>query len=234
MCCILTQNSIILIQVMEMSNKLGEFIRSVRLEKDISLRKLAEISDVSFSHLSKVERGDHVPSKDIIEKLSASLEVSEYDLLILAGYQTEAETRFWIEVFEETISDERYFKFIKDLRIFSEVDMSVEAIKFRNEYMHGSNMSDEQREIISEYFFAVASRTERKPIKHSNRLVSEVKEEIGEEYLKWIELADKLSKKGYTPESVMYRLEELDEIETDLSNLLIKIRIKDAKKKGIW
>lgn len=32
----------------------------------------------------------------------------------------------------------------------------------------------------------------------------------------------------------MYRLEELDEIETDLSNLLIKIRIKDAKKKGIW
>jgi transcriptional regulator with XRE-family HTH domain len=70
-------------------NLFGEYIRRVRNLKDLSLRELAEKADMSFSQLSKIERGDSSPTQSTIEKLSFGLNVSKYELLALAGYMSE-------------------------------------------------------------------------------------------------------------------------------------------------
>lgn len=66
----------------------GERIRELRKKKNLSLRALAEAVGVSFTYISKIENekldfGDY-PSEDLIRKLTAALEASEDELLLLA------------------------------------------------------------------------------------------------------------------------------------------------------
>jgi|TARA_R110002110_G_scaffold210249_1_gene422719 DNA-binding Xre family transcriptional regulator len=41
---------------------LGNYIMRLRLENEFSLRKLAKCTGISLASLSRLERGDHVPS----------------------------------------------------------------------------------------------------------------------------------------------------------------------------
>ena len=62
---------------------LGAFIRSQRAMADLSLRDLAERTQVSNAYLSQVERGLHEPSIRVLHSIAAALGVS-LDLM-LAG-----------------------------------------------------------------------------------------------------------------------------------------------------
>jgi len=212
-----------------MNNKFGELIRLRRLEKDISLRKLAERTDISFSHLSKLERGEHTPSKDIIGELSVALDLSEYDLLILAGYQTDAEMLFWTRVYTNVILDKRFLdKYgAKDVTIYQKDDFSLDAIKMRNNYIHGGLEDDELREIISEHFLNIASNNPQQVIRKTNKIVTEVREELGKEYLEWIALADRLMEEGYTPEAVYERIEQYEDIMIKLRGIVYNQDLKE-------
>lgn len=64
----------------------GEFLRTVRKDKKISLRKLEELTDISFSHLSKIERGEYTPTRESVEVIAKSLELNEDECLLSAGY----------------------------------------------------------------------------------------------------------------------------------------------------
>ncbi|MEM5009328.1 helix-turn-helix transcriptional regulator [Niallia taxi] len=222
---------------MENNNILGEFIRTNRVNKDISLRGLSDITGISFSHLSKIERGEHAPSKDIIADLAKALELSEYDLLIMAGYQTDAETYFWTQVYENVINDERYKKLVIPGEADNFKDKTLEAIKMRNAYLHLGIEISGIRDIISDHFFAVASSNPRKPLKKFKKVVSEVEEELGKEYIEWIELADQLASKGYTPSMVVDKLNAYDDILSDLLDFTANLesfptqRIKPLKYK---
>jgi transcriptional regulator with XRE-family HTH domain len=64
---------------------LGEFIRSQRRLANLSLRQLAELTDVSNPYLSQIERGLHEPSVRVLRSIARALNVSAETLLAQAG-----------------------------------------------------------------------------------------------------------------------------------------------------
>lgn len=67
-------------------NAFGEEIKKLRLKKNLTLRELADISGLSYSFIGSLERGTFKPSRDSIKQLASSLDASELDLMILAGF----------------------------------------------------------------------------------------------------------------------------------------------------
>lgn len=63
----------------------GGFIRARRVEKKVSLRKLAELVGINFTYLSKIESGDLAPpAEDKIRSLAQHLELDTDKLFSLA------------------------------------------------------------------------------------------------------------------------------------------------------
>lgn len=68
---------------------LGTFIRAQRQMADLSLRELAELSQVSNAYLSQVERGLHQPSVRVLNSIARALRLSTEALLLQAGLAPE-------------------------------------------------------------------------------------------------------------------------------------------------
>jgi transcriptional regulator with XRE-family HTH domain len=64
---------------------LGEFIRAQRRHANLSLRQLAEMTQISNAYLSQLERGLHEPSVRVLRSISSALDVSVETLLAQAG-----------------------------------------------------------------------------------------------------------------------------------------------------
>ena len=64
---------------------LGEFIRSQRRLARLSLRDLAERTEVSNPYLSQIERGLHEPSVRVLKAIALALNLSAETLLFQAG-----------------------------------------------------------------------------------------------------------------------------------------------------
>jgi transcriptional regulator with XRE-family HTH domain len=64
---------------------LGEFIRSQREVARISVRRLAELADVSNPYLSQIERGLRKPSAEILQQIAKALQISSESLNVRAG-----------------------------------------------------------------------------------------------------------------------------------------------------
>jgi transcriptional regulator with XRE-family HTH domain len=64
---------------------LGSFIRTQRKLADLSLRELAEMTEVSNPYLSQLERGLHQPSVRVLKAIAKALNVSAETLLVQAG-----------------------------------------------------------------------------------------------------------------------------------------------------
>jgi transcriptional regulator with XRE-family HTH domain len=65
--------------------ELGEYIRLQRKMADLSLRRLAELTNVSNAYLSQIERGLHQPSLRVLRSIAQALNVSADMLLYQAG-----------------------------------------------------------------------------------------------------------------------------------------------------
>ncbi|MDW3215940.1 MAG: helix-turn-helix transcriptional regulator [Ilumatobacteraceae bacterium] len=63
----------------------GSFIRSQRERAEISIRKLAELADVSNPYLSQIERGLRKPSADVLQQVATALRISVESLYVRAG-----------------------------------------------------------------------------------------------------------------------------------------------------
>ena len=63
----------------------GENLKYYRKVKCLSQEQLAEKVDISVKHLSKIERGLSFVSAELLEKLSASLEISVAQLFCKAN-----------------------------------------------------------------------------------------------------------------------------------------------------
>jgi transcriptional regulator with XRE-family HTH domain len=66
-------------------NELGGFIKAQREVARMSVRRLAEIADVSNPYLSQIERGLRRPSAEILQQIAKALRVSAEQLYIRAG-----------------------------------------------------------------------------------------------------------------------------------------------------
>ncbi|WP_081327457.1 helix-turn-helix domain-containing protein [Paenibacillus polymyxa] len=64
----------------------GQFIKSAREEKGLTLTQVAEASGISHSHLSRIESGDRNPPKTpVMQRLAKALGVSFIELMDKAG-----------------------------------------------------------------------------------------------------------------------------------------------------
>ena len=70
--------------------ELGEFIRTERQMADLSLRRLAELTNVSNAYLSQIERGLHQPSIRVLRAIAEALNLSADTLLAQAGLRSAA------------------------------------------------------------------------------------------------------------------------------------------------
>lgn len=61
--------------------KLGEKIKSIRKQKNMSLRELAQITGLSKTTLSDLENDAKNPSLETLQKVSKALEISIADLI---------------------------------------------------------------------------------------------------------------------------------------------------------
>ena len=64
---------------------LGDYIREQRRQAELSLRKLADLAQVSDPYLSQIERGLKRPSAEILQQIARALEVSAESLYVKAG-----------------------------------------------------------------------------------------------------------------------------------------------------
>ena len=64
-----------------MSTEIGDRIKQLRSARDLSLRQLADISDISFNQIHKWEKGTSVPNRDSVVKLAKIFNVKPTWLL---------------------------------------------------------------------------------------------------------------------------------------------------------
>lgn len=59
---------------MNIKEKIGDKVKIIRLEKDITIEYLANISDVDRNYISDIEKGKRNVSVEILEKIVVALE----------------------------------------------------------------------------------------------------------------------------------------------------------------
>lgn len=64
---------------------IGSFIRAQREMAQLSVRRLAELAEVSNPYLSQIERGLRRPSAEILQQLANGLRISVESLYVRAG-----------------------------------------------------------------------------------------------------------------------------------------------------
>ena len=65
--------------------ELGAYIREQRRQAELSVRKLADLANVSNPYLSQNERGLKRPSAEILQQIARALEVSAESMYVRAG-----------------------------------------------------------------------------------------------------------------------------------------------------
>jgi len=71
-----------------MNNKLniGKIIGEQRKDIPLTLKQLAEMSGVSAAHLSRIEKGQRVPSPRTLQSIAGPLDFDLGELLVMAGH----------------------------------------------------------------------------------------------------------------------------------------------------
>lgn len=66
---------------------LGELVRALRTGKEYSIRKLAELSNVSHTEIKRIEDGQRVqPSPKVLRAIASALNTPYADLMAAAHY----------------------------------------------------------------------------------------------------------------------------------------------------
>jgi len=61
--------------------RFGKHLEKIRLDRNLSLRKLADDADVDFSQIHRIEKGQTNPSLTMLLALAESLNISITELL---------------------------------------------------------------------------------------------------------------------------------------------------------
>jgi transcriptional regulator with XRE-family HTH domain len=77
---------------------LGDFIRTQRRLRELSVRQLAALAKVSNPYLSQLERGMYRPSGDVLKNIAEGLRVSTETMLVQAGLLNPSHTTAGVDV----------------------------------------------------------------------------------------------------------------------------------------
>lgn len=130
------------------NNKIGEFLREYRKENNgITLRELSKRTGISFSHLSKIERGEHNPTKDTLFIIAEALDLNEDELYLMAGYAPKNSNQLGIGLdafFPDVDPKEKKRKKVIDkiAKEFPDADLMFDGL---------ANMTAEQLEEVYEF-----------------------------------------------------------------------------------
>jgi transcriptional regulator with XRE-family HTH domain len=72
---------------MEFKVALGDVIRELRLERNLTLRTLSKRSNVALGYISEIERGHKDASSVVMESLARGLRVPIHQIVIETGYR---------------------------------------------------------------------------------------------------------------------------------------------------
>ncbi len=61
--------------------RFGKHLEQLRTEKGLSLRKLADLADVDFSQIHRIEKGQSNPSLTMLLTLTEALEITVEELM---------------------------------------------------------------------------------------------------------------------------------------------------------
>lgn len=81
---------------MKRNGRLAAYLRTVRWEKDLSLRDIERLSkkQISNAYFSQLERGIHeTPSPTKLYEIAKVLEINYLELMVIAGYLTQKDVR---------------------------------------------------------------------------------------------------------------------------------------------
>ncbi len=68
-------------------SELGSYIRTKRQEKGLSIRRLAELAEISHTEIKRIEDGIRKqPSPQVLRSIATALGVSYEELMAAAGY----------------------------------------------------------------------------------------------------------------------------------------------------
>lgn len=70
----------------KMADNIGRIIKQRRHVAELTLHELSALSEVSTSHLDRIERGERFPSARILHKIARPLGIGESELFMIAGY----------------------------------------------------------------------------------------------------------------------------------------------------
>ena len=73
------------LNVQDTVGNLGDYLREQRRQAQMSLRQLAEVSEVSNPYLSQIERGVRRPSAEVLGQIARALRISAESLYVRAG-----------------------------------------------------------------------------------------------------------------------------------------------------
>ncbi len=99
-----------------MDTGLGEYIRILREDSAMPLRKLAALLDIDQSTLSKLERGERPVSRNMLPIIAKTFQVDEKELVV----------KFMSKQVAYQLLDEKY---VKDILVAAE-----EEIKYLKKY----------------------------------------------------------------------------------------------------
>ena len=63
---------------------LGEIVRNLRIEKGVSLKKMAPEIEIEYTYLSKIENGYIVPSAEVVYRIAEYFNHNQDELMMLA------------------------------------------------------------------------------------------------------------------------------------------------------
>lgn len=92
------------------TENLGEYIRHLREQAEMPLRKLAAILDIDQSTLSKLERGERPVSRQMLPIIAKTFNIDEKELII----------RFMSKQVAYQLAEEKY---AKDILIAAEAEI---------------------------------------------------------------------------------------------------------------
>ena len=67
---------------MNNKTKFGELIKELRVNKELPLRKVAEVLEIDTSTLSKIEKGERKASREMVKTLSGFFKKEHEELLV--------------------------------------------------------------------------------------------------------------------------------------------------------
>lgn len=107
-------------------NTLGDYLKEKRTERDMSMRKLADLANISHTEVKRIEDGTRKqPSPQLLRALAGALRISFDEIMHVAGYVDEvpAEPIVAAKISEideltddEVIEVKKYIDFLKSKR----------------------------------------------------------------------------------------------------------------------